>query len=198
MNLCNSGTTHSIAVTPRALVSIFVEHLEEPDGEENEQREKREEGKKVLPASQKEERRLLLGGINIRTSCGSWKIHLTWFLNRHWNKKIFNCMEYYSATWRNKTKSAVVRWMNLEFCHTQWSKSEREKQVPYIKAYMWNLERWYRWTYVQGRNRGADIENGCVDPGVVEGESRANWEISIDIYTYTTICKIDKEWEPAV
>ena len=77
MNLCNSGTTHSIAVTPRALVSIFVEHLEEPDGEENEQREKREEGKKVLPASQKEERRLLLGGINTRTSCGNLKIHLT-------------------------------------------------------------------------------------------------------------------------
>ena len=71
MSLCNSGTARSVALTARALVSIFVEHLEEPDGEENEQREKREEGKKVLAASQKEERRLLLGGINTRTSCGS-------------------------------------------------------------------------------------------------------------------------------
>ena len=25
-------------------------------------------------------------------------------------------------------------------CHTEWSKSEREKQVPYDIAYMWNLK----------------------------------------------------------
>ena len=29
-------------------------------------------------------------------------------------------------------------------CHTQWSKSEKEKQILYINAYMWNLEKWYR------------------------------------------------------
>ena len=27
-------------------------------------------------------------------------------------------------------------------CHTEWSKSEREKQILYINAYMWNLEKW--------------------------------------------------------
>ena len=32
-------------------------------------------------------------------------------------------------------------------CHTKWSKSEREKQM-YIHTYMWNLEKWYRWTYL--------------------------------------------------
>ena len=26
-------------------------------------------------------------------------------------------------------------------CHTQWSKSEREKQMPYIKVYMCNLKK---------------------------------------------------------
>ena len=26
----------------------------------------------------------------------------------------------------------------------EWSKSEREKQILYINAYMWNLEKWYR------------------------------------------------------
>ena len=26
-------------------------------------------------------------------------------------------------------------------CHTEWSKSEREKQILYINAYMWNLKR---------------------------------------------------------
>ena len=28
-------------------------------------------------------------------------------------------------------------------CHTQWSKSEREKQILFINAYIWNLEKWY-------------------------------------------------------
>ena len=29
-------------------------------------------------------------------------------------------------------------------CHTERRKSEREKQILYINAYMWNLEKWYR------------------------------------------------------
>ena len=35
---------------------------------------------------------------------------------------------------------------------------------------MWNLEKWYRWTYSQGRNRVADVENGCLDAGWEEVE----------------------------
>ena len=38
-------------------------------------------------------------------------------------------------------------------CHTEWIKSERGKQTSYINAYMWNLEKWFRWTALQGRNR---------------------------------------------
>ena len=67
-------------------------------------------------------------------------------------------------------------------CHTEWSKSEREKQISYIKVYMWNLEKWYWWTNVQGSNRDADIEDGLVDTAG-EGEGGTNWESSIDIYT---------------
>ena len=26
-------------------------------------------------------------------------------------------------------------------CYTEWSKSEREKQIPYFKTYMWNLKK---------------------------------------------------------
>ena len=47
--------------------------------------------------------------------------------------------------------------------HTEWSKSEREKQISSINAYMWNLEKWYRWSYLQGRNRDPDAENKCMD-----------------------------------
>ena len=43
--------------------------------------------------------------------------------------------------------------------HREWSKSEREKQILCIYAYIWNLEEWYRLTYLRGRNRDADIEN---------------------------------------
>ena len=25
-------------------------------------------------------------------------------------------------------------------CHTEWSKSEREKQIPYANTYIWNLK----------------------------------------------------------
>ena len=42
-------------------------------------------------------------------------------------------------------------------------KSEREKQISYISTYMWNLEKWYRWTCLQGRNRGTDVENKRMD-----------------------------------
>ena len=32
----------------------------------------------------------------------------------------------------------------LRDCHTEWSKSEREKQISYYIAYTWNLEKWYK------------------------------------------------------
>ena len=53
----------------------------------------------------------------------------------------------------------------------QWSKSEREKQISYIdiNACVWDLERWYWWTYFQGSNGDADEENRLVD-AVEEGE----------------------------
>ena len=36
--------------------------------------------------------------------------------------------------------------------YEEWNKLEREKQISYISAYMWNIERWYWWTYLQGSN----------------------------------------------
>ena len=61
-----------------------------------------------------------------------------------WIKKMWYIytMEYYSAIKRNKIGSFVETWMDLETVIQ--SKSEREKQISYINAYMWNLEKWYR------------------------------------------------------
>ena len=43
------------------------------------------------------------------------------------------------------------------------SKTERGKQILYITAYTWNLEKWYRLTYLQGKSRDGDIQNEQVD-----------------------------------
>ena len=74
-------------------------------------------------------------------------------------------------------------------CHTEWSKSEREKQIPYNIAYMWNLEKWYRWTYLQSRNRDTDVENKRMDTK----EGRGQWDElgDWDWHIYTTMYKID-------
>ena len=42
-------------------------------------------------------------------------------------------------------------------------KSEREKQILYTNAYMWNLEKWYRKPYLQSRKRDTDVEDKCMD-----------------------------------
>ena len=81
---------------------------------------------------------------------------------------------------RNEIGSFAERWMDLESVIQSEVKSEREKQILCINIYMWNLEKWYGWTYFQGRNRDIDIENGHVDTAVAGG---MNWEIGIDIYT---------------
>ena len=78
-------------------------------------------------------------------------------------------------------------------CHTEWSKLEREKQISYNIAYMWNLEKWYRWTYFQSRNRDTDVENKLMDTQGKGGRGM-NWEIGIDIYTLLCIKYVTNEY----
>ena len=67
--------------------------------------------------------------------------------------------------------------------YTEWSKSEREKQISLINVYMWNLERWYWcWTSFQGSNGDTDTEKRFVDT-MGEGVGGTNWEGSIRTYT---------------
>ena len=63
---------------------------------------------------------------------------------------------------------------------TEWSKSERERQIPYINAYIWNLEGWYWWSYMQGSKVAADIKNRLLDS--VGGEGGMIWDNSIETY----------------
>ena len=72
--------------------------------------------------------------------------------------------------------------------YTEWSESESEKQMSYTNTCIWNPERWYWWTYLQGSNGDTKIENRLLGmAGGVEGEGK--WMKS-NIETYITICEI--------
>ena len=57
-------------------------------------------------------------------------------------------------------------------CHTEWSKSEIEKQISYINAYIWNLETWYWWICLQAavemQTYRTDLQTQAAEEG--EGE----------------------------
>ena len=69
--------------------------------------------------------------------------------------------------------------------YTEWSKSERERQILYIYAYIWNLERQYQWSYMQGSKGDTDVKNRLLD-SVGEGEGGMIWENSTEtcIFSY--------------
>ena len=50
---------------------------------------------------------------------------------------------------------------------------------------MWNLKKWYKWTYFQNKNRVTDVEKKLMVTGAGKagGGGWINWEIGIDIYT---------------
>ena len=50
-------------------------------------------------------------------------------------------MEYYSALKKKELNNAVCSNMDAtRDYHTKWSKSERERQIPYNITYMWKLK----------------------------------------------------------
>ena len=64
----------------------------------------------------------------------------------------------------------------------------------YINAYMWNLEKWYSWTSLQGRNRDTDVENKRMDTkgGKWQGAVVVVWWIGrLGWHVYTNMYKID-------
>ena len=126
------------------------------------------------------------------TIARSWK-QPKWPSTDEWIKKMWyiHTMEYYSAIKRNEIGSFVEMRMDLETA-IQSDVSQKEKQIPYINAYMWNLEKWYRSTGLQGRNGDTDVENKRMD---TKGGKRwggwgggvMNWAIGIDMYTLMCI-----------
>jgi len=73
----------------------------------------------------------------------------------------------------------------VEGSHLKPSQKEKSKYHILIYIYMWKLEKWYRWTYLQGSNGDADTEKRLMDTLGSWGkeEGGMNGESSMEIYT---------------
>ena len=63
---------------------------------------------------------------------------------------------YYSAGKKNEIFPSATKWMDLEDTVLSEIKSDRERQIPYIFTYMWNLK---NKVHRQNRNKPMDTEN---------------------------------------
>ena len=75
--------------------------------------------------------------------------------------------------------------------HTKWSKSERERQIPYDITYIWNL--------IYGTNKPfhrkeTKLENRLV---VAKGEG-VGWTGNLGLIDADYCFGMDKQWDPAV
>ena len=57
-------------------------------------------------------------------------------------------MEYYSTLKKERNWVICSDVDEPRVCRTEWSKSENGKIILYINTYIWNLEKWYWWTYL--------------------------------------------------
>ena len=59
-------------------------------------------------------------------------------------------------------------------CHTEWSKSDGEKQIYHLYV---GSKKWYKWTYLQNRSRVTNVENKLmVTKGIGGGNKLGDWD----------------------
>ena len=82
-------------------------------------------------------------------------------------------------------------------CQTAWSESEREKQILENNTYTWNLEKRYRWPYLQSRNTDTKAENKCMDNKGERSWVGGTRRLGLSQIQYVTdsIYKTDKWWD---
>ena len=79
--------------------------------------------------------------------------------------------------------------------YTEWSKSEREREIPYTNAYIRNLERWYQIIYSQDSSGETDVEYRLMDTG----RGGRGWDVwRSNMKDDITICKIGSQQELAM
>ena len=88
--------------------------------------------------------------------------------------------------------------------YTEWSKSEREKQILYINTYTRNLGRWYGWTYLQGysgdtsvllpgKSHGRRSLVGCSPWGREESDMTERVQFHFSLFTFI---HWSRKWQP--
>ena len=73
-------------------------------------------------------------------------------------------MWYTTQSWKGMKKSICRDMDRPTVCQSEVS--HEEKQI-YVDIYIWNLEKWYKWNYLQNKNSLTDIENKLM---VTKGE----------------------------
>ena len=114
--------------------------------------------------------------IHCSTIHNSQDMEATCVHRQEWRKKMWYIyiyihthtytVEYYShkKEWNDTTYSIMNRPRDN---HTKWSKSEREKQIPWYHLYL-EPEIWHKWTYPNklGRQMGPRVASGSHEAGV--------------------------------
>jgi len=88
-----------------------------------------------------------------------------------WTFSLFPCPGY-CKQYCNEHWGASILWSHESNNPSPLPSSKSEKLwqvIPMLRektlyrTFVWNLEKWYSWTYLQSRNRDIDIENKCMN-----------------------------------
>ena len=88
-------------------------------------------------------------------------------------------MEYYSVIKRNEIVPFVATWMQLEIIILSEVRQRKTNIIYHL--YTESEKKWYKWTYLQNRNRLTDIENKLM---VTKGESGVGVNLEFGIKRY--------------
>ena len=108
-----------------------------------------------------------------------------------WIKKWYiYIMEYYSPMKKNKIRPFAATWMDLESVILN-EVSQRRRNVLWLSLYVKSKKKWYKWTYLQNRNRLSDLENKLVVSRGKDGGGRGIIrEFGMDVYTLLCLKQI--------
>ena len=71
-------------------------------------------------------------------------------------------MDYYSATKKNEIMPFAATWMHLEMATL--SEVRQRRDILWHSLYVESTKKWYKWTYLQNRNKLTDLEKELTVP----------------------------------
>ena len=79
-------------------------------------------------------------------------------------------LKYNGTLLSHKKEQMWISWTEADEPRTYYTEcSKSENKLSHINTYIWNLEKRYWWTYLEGKNRDTDVEDRCTD---TEGKDR--------------------------